>query len=180
MNIMAKNCVEKIRCYGCGALVDNIEGKPHKYIGATQGCWNLYCEILTKEYSEYSYFKTTHRLTVDTYSIQHPSEPNKQSIQSVNLHLIGLYFVLIRKLTGKEASKKMGEVLAKKPMFEWLEPPVPNGEKTVIDVLKSNNLKEHEQNVKKWAENVWNCWYKKHKETIENLISDNFNKKNDE
>jgi hypothetical protein len=30
MNIMEKKFVEKIKCYGCGALVDNIEGKPHK------------------------------------------------------------------------------------------------------------------------------------------------------
>jgi hypothetical protein len=27
-------------------------------------------------------------------------------------------------------------------------PPVPNGEKTVIDVLKSKNQEEHERNVK--------------------------------
>jgi hypothetical protein len=36
---------EKIKCYCCGAIVDKIDGKPHKYIGAIQGCWNLYCEI---------------------------------------------------------------------------------------------------------------------------------------
>jgi hypothetical protein len=167
---MAKDYIKKIKCYGCGALVDNIEGKPHKYIGADQGCWNLYCEILTKEYCEYSYFETTHRLTVDTYSIQHPGEPNKQSIQSVNLHLIGLYLVLIKKLSGKEVTKKMGEILAKKPILEWLEPPVPNGEKTVIDVLKSKNQEEHKRNVREWAENVWNCWYKKHSETIDKLV----------
>jgi hypothetical protein len=91
--------------------------------------------------------------------------------------LIGLYFVLIKNLTGKEASKKMGVILAKKPILEWLEPPVPNGEKTVIDVLKSKNQEEHIRNVKEWAENVWNCWYKKHKETIDILIDNNFNNK---
>ena len=62
--------VGKINCYGCGALVDDIEGKPHKYIGAVQGCWNLYGQILSREYCEYNYPELTHRLTVDTYAIQ--------------------------------------------------------------------------------------------------------------
>lgn len=65
----------KIKCIGCGALVEDLAGKPHKYIGASQECWNLYGEVLAKEYGEYNYPQLTHRLTVDTYAIQHPGEP---------------------------------------------------------------------------------------------------------
>jgi len=166
-----ENGFNKINCYGCGALVDNIEGKPHKYIGATQGCWDLYCQILSKEYCEYKYPETTHRLTVDTYSIQHPGQPCRQAIQSVNVHLIGLYFVLIKNLNGKETTKKMGKILEKKPKFEWLEPPKPNGLITVNDVLIAKNQEEHEQKIREWAESVFNCWYKIYKEKIEKIIT---------
>ena len=69
--------VGKIKCYGCGALVNNIEGQPHKYIGAPQGCWDLHGKSLAKEYGEYNYPELTHRLTVDTYAIQHPGQPNR-------------------------------------------------------------------------------------------------------
>ena len=134
----------KIKCCGCAALVEDIMGKPHKYIGASQGCWNLYSEVLAKEYGEYNYPKHTHRLTVDTYAIQHPGQPGRQSIQSVNVHLISLYFVLIKKMSGSNATKLIGELLHRGPAFEWLEPPTPNGIITVADVLKATNLAEHE------------------------------------
>ena len=159
----------KIKCYGCAALADNITGKPHKYIGASQGCWNLYTEVLAKEYGEYNYPEHTHRLTVDTYAIQHPGQPGRQSIQSVNVHLISLYFVLIKKMSGSSATKLMGKILQCNPAFEWLEPLTPNGTITVVDVLKATNSAEHELIVTKWAEDVFACWFSKHSEAIERL-----------
>jgi len=166
--------IGKTKCYGCGALVDNTEGQPHKYIGASQGCWDLYCQILAKEFGEYNYPELTHRLTVDTYAIQHPGKPFRQSIQSVNGHLVSLFFIFIKSLSGKEATKKIGEILAKEPKFEWLEPPVPNGQKTVIDVLTATNQEEHKKKVREWAADVWSFWYTKHGQAIEKLVNDNF------
>ena len=163
-----------IQCYGCGALVTAKEGQPHEYIGATQGCWDLYCRILEKEYGEYNYPQFTHRLTVDTYAIQHPGLRTRKAIQSVNVHLVSLYLIFERGFNGQEATKKMGEILSKEPKFEWLEPPMPNGKNTVIDVLTSTNLEEHEKKVKEWAEDVWKCWYSKHGQAVEKLIVDNF------
>jgi hypothetical protein len=156
-----------IKCHGCGALVNDIAGQPHKYIGAVQGCWDLYGRILAKEYGEYNYPELTHRLTVDTYAIQHPGQPSRQSIQSVNVHLVSLYFIFVKNLSGKEATEKIGELLAREPKFEWLEPPVPNGTKTVIDVLAATNRKEHEKKVREWAEDVWGCWHSKYGWVVE-------------
>ncbi len=164
----------KIKCIGCGALVEDLAGKPHKYIGASQGCWNLYGEVLAKEYGEYNYPQLTHRLTVDTYAIQHPGEPNRQSIQSVNVHLISLYLILVKGYDGETATKKMGEILSKEPRFQWLEPPSPIGNITVADVLTATNQEEHEKKVREWAENVWNSWYSKHTQTIKTLVNDSF------
>ncbi len=163
--------IEKINCYGCGCLVDKKEGKPHKYIGATQGCWTLYEQVLTKEYGEYNYPQPTHRLTVDTYAVHHPGQPGKQSIQSVNVHLISLYLILEQGINGATATKRLGEILLKEPKFEWLEPPATNGLITVVDILKANNQKEHEKKIREWAEDVWSCWYPKYNQTIENLVN---------
>ena len=172
MVILLKSNVVKAECYGCGALVDDIEGLPHKYIGATQGCWDLYGKVLVKEYGEYNYPKHTHRLTVDTYAIQHPGQPGKQSIQSVNIHLISLYYVLIKNMNGASATKMIGKILENMPTLKWLEPPTPNGRITVVDVLKATNQEEHERVVLKWAENVFDCWFSKHKQVIEKIAND--------
>ncbi|GAB4186579.1 MAG: hypothetical protein OHK0057_12200 [Thermoflexibacter sp.] len=164
----------KIKCIGCGALVEDLAGKPHKYIGASQGCWNLYGEVLAKEYGEYNYPQLIHRLTVDTYAIQHPGEPIRQAIQSVNVHLISLYLILVKGYDGETATKKMGEILSKDPRFEWLEPPSPIGHITIADVLTATNQEEHEKKVREWADNVWTNWYSKHAQTIKTLVNDNF------
>jgi len=165
--------LKQIKCFGCGALVDDIEGRPHEYIGASQGCWDLYSEVLAKEYAEYEYFEDTNRLTVDTYAIQHPGERSRRSIQSVNGHLISLYCVLIKGFSGKTATKLLGEILASDPGFTWLEPPVPNGRITVVDVLNSTDKEEHRSMVREWAQDVFDCWYLMHKDTIERLVREN-------
>ena len=124
---------------------------------------------MAKEYGEYGYPELTHRLTVDTYAIQHPGEPGRQSIQSVNIHLINLHAILIKNFSGENAAKAMGGILAKQPAFKWLEPPVPNGTKTVIDVLKASSKEEHEKLVREWATDVFGCWCSKHMDMIEAL-----------
>jgi Family of unknown function (DUF5946) len=161
--------IRKVKCYGCGALVDDIEGQPHEYIGATQGCWNVYGQILAKEYGEYSYPELTHRLTVDTYAIQHPGRPSRKSIQSVNIHLISLCLIFKKGFDGRTATQKMSEVLANEPNFKWLEPPVPNGQLTVIDIVIAKEKAEHERKVNEWAKDVWGHWYLRHQEKIDSL-----------
>lgn len=161
---------KQIKCYGCGALVNDIAGQPHDYFGTTQGCWNIYGEILAKEYGEYGYPELTHRLTVDTYAIQHPGQPSRKSIQSVNIHLISLFYIFKRDFNGKEATQKMSQILSKEPVFEWLVPPIPNGKLTVNDVVQAVDKFDHEKRVKDWSENVWDCWYSIHGDKIEKLI----------
>ena len=85
-------------CVGCGALVPEIEGPTHRYLGASPGCWAVYGEVLEKEYGDYLRYAPVHRLTVDAYAAQHPGVPSPQSIQSVAVHLIRLHLVLERGL----------------------------------------------------------------------------------
>lgn len=88
------------------------------------------------------------------------------------MHLISLYLVLVRGLGGKAATKKLSEIKLTKPAFQWLEPPSPNGSKTILDVINSKSLNDHEIKVREWAENVFNCWYTKHKKVIDKLVED--------
>ena len=159
-----------VKCYGCGALVKQKPGEPHKYIGAVVGCWEIYGEILAKEYDEYGYPEHTHRLTVDTYAVQHPGSPNRQAIQSVIGHLVSLYLVLERHFSGQQATGAIAAVLKHADRFVWLEPPQPNGRITVIDVVKATNFEEHKNLVEQWANDIWAVWARHH-DAIRQLVA---------
>src|SRR5262245_33803894 len=116
-----------VRCPGCGAAVPDLPGTPHPYLGAVTGCWEIFGEVLAREYVDYGYPRTTNRLTTDTYAVQHPGEPSRRSIQSVNGHLVGLHLVLERGLEGGVATRVMGAVLGHPEKLTWLVPPEPNG-----------------------------------------------------
>jgi hypothetical protein len=160
---------KKIKCYGCGAPVEDIEGPVHRYVGAPAGCWKIFTEVLAKEYSDYILLEQTHRLTVDAYAVQHPGKPSRQAIQSVNVHLMRLYLGLEKNITGKEANDAMKKIAGRKHNFTWLTPPELNGTITVIDVSKAGSLEEHKRLVKKWARSVWDAWKEHHEKVTNNL-----------
>src|SRR5262245_31788018 len=65
-------------CEACGAVAS--EGR--------NGCQTLFDQILAREFSDYR-FGRLHRLTVDTYSLQHP-EQYMRSGKSFVAHLTGM------------------------------------------------------------------------------------------
>ncbi|HKI85790.1 MAG TPA: DUF5946 family protein [Thermoanaerobaculia bacterium] len=147
-----------IACHGCGAEVEDLPGKPHPYFGASAGCWEVYCKILAKEYGEYGYPEPAHQLTVDTYAVEHPGQPERRSIQSVNGHLASLCLALERGIEGREATRTMGRILAREKHLEWLEPPSFEGRMTVLDVVDAGSREEHCDRVGRWARDVWEAW----------------------
>lgn len=151
-----------IKCYGCGALIEDTKGATHEYIGAVAGCWAVFGEILAKEFDNPSYFYPAHRLTVDTYAVQHPGVPGRKSVQSVNVHLVGLYLSLEKEFDVQKTPKIMSALTKNAEKFVWLTPPAPNGTITVLDVVKAETAGEHREIVKNWAINVWNAWQEHH------------------
>jgi len=125
-------------------------GKPNRYIGASAGCWAIYEQVLAKEYGEYGY-PDIHRLTVDTYAVQHPGVASRQSSQSVWVHLVGMHLVLNLQLDARTATAQLGSVLAGRREFEWLEPPPKIGSATIVDVNQARGLPEHIDRVRRWA-----------------------------
>jgi hypothetical protein len=124
----------------------------------------VYGEVLAREYGEYRY-PAFHRLTVDTYSVQHPGTPSRQSIQSVAVHLVSLQLVLERGYSSEQATEGIRRALGHRQDFHWLEPPSPLGNLTILDVRNATNYLQHETMVQRWAESVWQAWFPHH-ETI--------------
>src|SRR3954452_19975323 len=87
-----------VRCVGCGALVPDIDGPTHPYLGSSPGCWQAFGELTARRYAGGASTgdDTIFRLAVDTYATQHPGVPGRQSSQSVDAHLFVLCLVLER------------------------------------------------------------------------------------
>lgn len=144
-------------CFTCGGRFPDIDGPVHPYMASSPGCWAVYGEVLAREYSDPGYFET-HRLTVDTYAVQHPGSTERQSIQSVGVHLIRLCLFLEEGLAAEHANAAMLEAGKRKRSFTWLEPPPSFGALTAADVVKAGSVSEHKRVVRAWAESAWEAW----------------------
>lgn len=153
--------VAKVRCIGCGGLVPDVEGPVHRYLESSSGCWRLYGEVLAREYSDLAFW-AAHRLTVDSYAVQHPGRSSPQTIQSVCVHLLSLYLVLERGADPQYATRAMQTMVRQKDRFVWLTPRSSLGRITVVDVAAASTAAEHGQRVRAWAESAWSAWSPHH------------------
>lgn len=158
----------QVKCMGCGASFDDIEGPVHRYMESSPGCWAVYGEVLAREYSDPTYYEV-HRLSVDAYAVQHPGSPSRQSIQSVGVHLIRLCLFLEHGLSAEDANDAMLEAAKLKHTFTWLEPPESLGSITVADVARARTAAEHKQAVRAWAQSAWDAW-SSHHDTIRSWL----------
>jgi hypothetical protein len=143
-------------CPGCHAHYLPCDGPTHPYIGASAACWATYGEVLAREYREFGY-PDVHRLTVDAYAAQHPGIEFRQSIQSVAIHLIGLYLWLECGKSAREITARL-RVAVKRGGFTWLTPPKQPGVITVQEVVLATNRDDHISKVEAWARSVWQAW----------------------
>jgi len=144
-------------CPGCGLALATQPGAPtHPYIGASAECWALFGELLAREFQDPAYFRA-HQLTVDTYAVQHPGDPERRSIQSVGLHLMTLCMV-VEDDADPLQGPKLHTRFVRRPIFHWLEPPHPNGRLTVVDALAPQSPEAHRDAVYAWARDIWDAW----------------------
>ena len=144
-------------CPGCGLALPVVDGPVHRYMIASPACWALYGEVLAREYSDPA-VSEVHRLSVDAYAVQHPGSTDRQSIQSVAVHLIRLCLFLEYGLTAEDANAAMLDAGKRKHLFTWLQPPAAPGEITVADVAQATTAEAHKLMVRSWAECVWAAW----------------------
>lgn len=152
-------------CPGCGIALPAAGVGIHPYLGASASCWAAYGEILAREFSDPEYMKA-HRMTVDAYAAQHPGRPERRTIQSIHVHLAGLYLTLEKQLSGSFVRKVIGQV-AEAGDLPWLQPPASLGSITILDVFEATNPDEHETLVRQWARSVWKAWEAHHGAVIQ-------------
>lgn len=150
-----------VACFACGGTFPDSDGPTHRYMESSPGCWEIYGEVLAREYSNAAYW-SVHPVTVDCYAVHHPGRPSRQSINSVGLHLMRLCAILERGLALGAAPKLMQSIATERPPFRWLEPPAAPGSITVRDVHAATSPEEHAAKVMAWADSVWAAWSDHH------------------
>jgi Family of unknown function (DUF5946) len=146
-----------------------MDGPTHRYMESSPGCWAAFGEVLAREYSDPAYM-AVHRLSVDTYAIQHPGTPSRQTIQSVGLHLIRLGLLLEHGIDSRLANEAMLTASKIKHTFKWLEPPASLGAITVAEVAAASTVEAHVKTVNEWARATWQAWAPHHA-TIQHWIA---------
>lgn len=152
-------------CFACGARILAKEGETHKYMLSAPGCWDMFNEVLAREYSELMYWKG-HQFTVDAYACQHVGiSTDKRAMRSVHIHLASLYCMFELGLSDYEAPQMRAKFSAfhkQKNLLSWLEPPDSFGPLTIHDLWYNQDTKLHYQLAKEWAQSVWDAWSHQH------------------
>ncbi|MFK8014305.1 MAG: DUF5946 family protein [Gammaproteobacteria bacterium] len=143
-------------CFACGAMAPSDDGPSHAYMLSSPGCWALYGEVLTREYSDPALFASSHRLTVDAYAAQHPGDLSQQrSRQSMWLHLTALYAVLELDWSH-DAAMRLLKTLTGRALPE---PTVTPGVFDVnVERVAAANRAEHHHTVERWARTTLSAW----------------------
>jgi uncharacterized OB-fold protein len=151
-------------CEDCGTIV--AAGKA--------GCLKLFEEILAREFSDYRYGKI-HRLTVDTYSLQHP-DAYMRSGKSFAAHLTGVCAVL----------EFEDALVINQSVQRWLSTnpkigkpvllPKEKGNLTITFIREAGSADEHIRRVEEWAREVYRAWSEHNalaRQLINKAISEN-------
>lgn len=157
-------------CIGCGARLEKSDGAVHKYMRSSASCFAAFNCLLVEEYSSRA-LKDVHRLTVDTWAVQHPGPvDSKQATQSVGLHLARIYLQLQSPRAPRETNAVMLDFSRHKGTLKFLTPPATFGV-TVADVAPFAGSSSHAERVRHWAEATWRDW-STHHDYIRNWITD--------
>jgi hypothetical protein len=144
-------------CPGCGACFLPTDGPVHAYMTSSPACFAAYLNVLAAEYSDPALLQT-HRLSVDTYAVQHPGDrTDRRAVQSVGLHVARLYVQLESERPPLETNAVMLDFAQHKSSLVALDPPAVF-RMTITDVLPHCDSPSHAEIVRKWARTTWEDW----------------------
>jgi uncharacterized protein DUF5946 len=131
---------------------------------SSPACWHAFGLVLAREYQT-PILQSIHRLSVDSYAVQHPGGTSRQAVQSVGVHLARLCLFLEHGLSAEDANAAMLRVgKIKADMFQ-LARPASLGSVTVADVAAADDATRHIETVHQWARAAWLAW-SEHHETV--------------
>jgi hypothetical protein len=157
-------------CLGCGAILPEGAGPVQRYIGASPACWAIYTALTSAGEPPLSP-GPLNALLVDAYAAQHPGKPSDQSIQSVAVHLLALYGVLVREesphraLWIRQRAVRPGSP-PKHERFVWLNPPSFTGSLTAADIARAPSAIERTALVEEYVQSIWSRWAQAHQGTV--------------
>lgn len=141
-------------CPGCGLSLPASDGPTHEYIGASAACWELYGELIARDYGEYG-MPDEHKYVVDAYAVQHPGEDVPRARQSVGVHLIRLCLMIERDRPSRYATRLMSRATHGGLHIPWFGPATPLGTLTVADMLAAPDKPAHVELARRWGEDLW-------------------------
>ncbi len=122
---------------------------------SNQKCKEIFDIIIAREFSDFRYAKF-HRLTVDTYSLQHP-DSYMISAKSFAAHLTGMCCA-IEYDNDRNLLRILQQWLNGKKQLEKPKLLDNVGSMTISHVVSAGDGAEHAKLVKEWAENVWDAY----------------------
>lgn len=150
-----------VACDGCGAHYSALDGPIHAYMSSSPACFAAFNTLLAAEYSAVE-LKQTHRLTVDTWAVQHSGDRGeRRAIQSVGLHLARLMLQLEYERPPAETNAVMLDFSRHKSSLVRLAPPEAFT-LTAADVAPFAGSTTHRQRVRAWAAATWSDWTEHH------------------
>ncbi len=158
------------KCPGCGVYLPKLVGPTHRYIGASAGCWAIFTALFNAGNPQMAP-APTNALLIDAYAVQHPGQPSPQAIQSVAVHLITLYGVLVKSVAvdnalwiRQRASRE--EKNRKQERFEWLIPPVFFDTITIADIVKEATAVARSRQATQYVNLIWSIWSQQYADVI--------------
>ena len=144
-------------------MVPDTEGPTHRYMGSSPGCWEAFNVLLEMEYGDEGYWRS-HQLTVDAWAVQHPGVESRVTLQSVAVHLFGLYMQL--ECGAREAERVRRHLVARYKAGEleriWRPQGSDMGELTVLHMFETNTPEEYAQHAREWAQSAWDAYSEYH------------------
>jgi hypothetical protein len=144
-------------CPGCGDRLPPLDGATHPYVGASSACWVRFAEVSATLPQGGTPLR---RLVSDAFMVQHPGVPERRSIQSVGVHLVGLHLVLELGLRPEDLSATLQRLLTRPPAWRWLEPPEPNGPLTIasLEAATAEPPLALDRAIDAYVRGVWAAW----------------------
>lgn len=153
--------MNEVRCFGCGALVLDVDGPTHDYMLAAPGCWALYCSLEDwKSHLAMPGAVAVVQDLVDAYAAQHPAHADRRNRQSVAIHLMSLCLALERGGSGALRRSSLGRWAHRE--YPQLQPYPSRYEVTVREIADAGRDGDRVTVIKQMTASTWSSWAAHH------------------
>lgn len=141
-------------------MAPGVPGPVHAYVPASPGCWRLFCSLTDwMQPLIGGDGSTVAQLVVDSYMVQHATNPDRRNRQSVAVHLMSLCASVEHRVPGDALSNRLGG-WTHRDYPELLPRPV--GFEITVEQVASTPTPRRQVVVGAWARSVWDAWVPNH------------------